>query len=80
MLRSFWACEVSVGIDGHQKFGPVGALSNIREDTLIDQCFIGGDVASDNVSLLIPCNHLDSDDVGYELMQRLDRKLQLYAV
>ena len=34
MLRSFWACEVSVGIDGHQKFGPVGALSNIREDTL----------------------------------------------
>ena len=34
LLRSFWDREVGFEISGHQQFGSVGALSNIREDTL----------------------------------------------
>ena len=79
-LCSFWDREVSFEISGHQKFGPVGALSNSRKDTLNGRGIIGGEVASDNVPLLLPCHHLYSDDVGSELLQRLDRKLYLHVV
>ena len=80
LLFSFWDREVSVEIDSHQQFGPAGALPNSQEDTLNGQGVIRGEVASEDVPLPLSCHQLESDDIGSDLLQRLDRKLRRHVV
>ena len=79
-LRLSPFASARVEFSGHQQFGPAGALSNSREYTLDGIGVLRREVASDNVPLLLPFHHLDSDNIGSELLQRLDRKPRQHAV
>ena len=74
LLCSFRYRKVGVEIVGHQQFRPAGALSKSYDNALNVLGEVRGEVASNDVPLLLPHHQIETDNVGSEFLELFSRK------
>ena len=71
MIQSFWDYDIGIAITFQHKLRPTGDLSNIGNNVINGRCVVWGKVASENIRLPTPHHHLEAENVGTKLLERL---------
>ena len=67
-------CQIHVEVTGHQQRGPMGAVSNGRDDALYGRGVVQGQVAPHDEPSPPPQRQLEADNVGVVLLVYFDRE------